>query len=390
MLSGTDPAAVPSPPPVEGRTRLHLLVEDAVQQLNICNACRYCEGLCAVFPALERRRVLDGGDISQIANLCHDCRACFDACMYTAPHEFDLNIPKVLSAVRVEDYRRYVWPRSAPRLLSGWRGIVSSAVASCAVVAAVAAAHAGISGLTAYHETPQSPYELIPYPVLLLLILLPACFSVVVMAAAGRAYWREIGPPPRQLSSGAVLSALLDGLRLRYLRGGGVDCYYPEDERPSPARRRLHMLVVYGFMLCVVSTAAAGVLQDIMGSQPPYPWLSVPVISGTVGGVGLLAGCVGLIELKRRSSPVTSFAAMTVKDYGFLFSLAFLALSGMLVLLTRDTAAFGVMFLVHFAAVAMTFGAAPYSKFVHLIFRYLALVRDRIEAQPPVRAGGSK
>jgi citrate/tricarballylate utilization protein len=147
------------------------------------------------------------------------------------------------------------------------------------------------------------------------------------------------------------------------------------------------MLVVYGFMLCIVSTAAAGVLQDFMGSQPPYPWVSVPVLSGTVGGIGLLAGCVGLIELKRRSSPVTSFAAMTVKDYGFLFALAFLALSGMLVLLTRNTAAFGIMFLVHFAAVAMTFGAAPYSKFVHLIFRYLALVRDRIEAQPPARTG---
>lgn len=382
MLSGLDSAAAPAPPPAEGRTTLHLLVDDAINQLNICNACRYCEGLCAVFPALERRRVLDGGDISQIANLCHDCRACFDACMYTAPHEFDLNVPKVLSAVRVEDYRRYVWPRSAPRILSGWLGIAASAAVSSAVVTAVAAIHAGISGLTAYHETAQSPYELIPYPVLLLLILLPACYSAVVMLLAARTYWREIGPPPDGVSAGAMLSALKDGLTLRYLRGGGVDCYYPEDERPSPARRRLHALVVYGFGLCIVSTVAAGVLQDILGSQPPYPWLSVPVISGTFGGIGLLAGSAGLIELKRRSSPVTSFAAMTVKDYGFLFALGFLALSGMLVLLTRDTAAFGIMFLVHFAAVALTFGAAPYSKFVHLIFRYLALVRDRLESRP--------
>ena len=32
----------------------------------------------------------------------------------------------------------------------------------------------------------------------------------------------------------------------------------------------------------------------------------------------MLAGCVSLIDLKRRSSPVTSLAAMTVKDDGAL------------------------------------------------------------------------
>ena len=31
------------------------LLAEAERQLDICNACRYCEGYCAVFPALERR-----------------------------------------------------------------------------------------------------------------------------------------------------------------------------------------------------------------------------------------------------------------------------------------------------------------------------------------------
>ena len=30
------------------------LVEDAQRVLRVCNACRYCEGYCAVFPALAR------------------------------------------------------------------------------------------------------------------------------------------------------------------------------------------------------------------------------------------------------------------------------------------------------------------------------------------------
>ena len=31
---------------------------EVARQLQICNACRYCEGFCAVFPAMTRRLVL--------------------------------------------------------------------------------------------------------------------------------------------------------------------------------------------------------------------------------------------------------------------------------------------------------------------------------------------
>ncbi len=127
----------------DGRSSLPLLVGEASRQLAVCNACRYCEGLCAVFPALERRSVLEAGDISQLANLCHDCRACFDACMYDPPHEFDLNIPEALSAVRVADYQRYVWPLQVPRIFSGWSGVVIGALASSVIVLIIAVANAG-------------------------------------------------------------------------------------------------------------------------------------------------------------------------------------------------------------------------------------------------------
>src|SRR5713226_1034906 len=80
-------------------------------QLEVCNACRYCEGYCAVFPALERRRRCGPGDIVYLANLCHDCRACFYACMYAPPHEFGVNIPKALAEVRERTYAEYALPR---------------------------------------------------------------------------------------------------------------------------------------------------------------------------------------------------------------------------------------------------------------------------------------
>src|ERR1700735_1148076 len=80
------------------------LEAEANRQLAICNACRYCEGYCAVYPALERRRELTTGDLVQLANLCHDCRACYYACMYTPPHEFGVNPPALFSAIRRESY----------------------------------------------------------------------------------------------------------------------------------------------------------------------------------------------------------------------------------------------------------------------------------------------
>ncbi len=372
---------------LEGRTSLHLLVQEATRQLNICNACRYCEGLCAVFPALERRRVLDHGDISQLANLCHDCRACFDACMYDPPHQFALDVPKALSAVRLSDYQRYVWPARVPRAFSGWSGVVFGGLLSSAIVLAVAAGHAGWSGLVRSHDTAASPYQLIPYGALIGLMLAAGLYSVVVTAFAARSYWREVGRSAGRFRLSAVAQAVWYAATLRYLRGGGADCYYPEDDRPSAGRRHLHALVAYGFGLCLVSTIAAGVEQDIVGIEPPYPWLSVPVISGTVGGIGLVLGCFGLLMLKARSSAVTSFAQMTIKDYGLLVALTLLGLTGLATLLTRDTAAFGIVLLVHLAILVESFAMAPYSKFIHLVFRFEALVLDNLEIAEQKESG---
>ena len=38
------------------------LMREGGRILTICNACRYCEGYCTVFPAMERRRSYTAGD----------------------------------------------------------------------------------------------------------------------------------------------------------------------------------------------------------------------------------------------------------------------------------------------------------------------------------------
>jgi len=365
------------------------LFAEASRQLTICNACRYCEGYCAVFPALERRTELREEDITHLANLCHDCRACFTACMYAPPHEFAINPPAVLSQVRRRSYDSYLPSLPRPSWLRGRAAVAVLALGAAALIAAVAFAVPG-SGQQG------SPYRVIAYPVMLVLAAAPCAWSVVVLAVAAVRYWRETSGDQTsgeqasgdQTSGGPSVSvrALLRATRyaatLRYLRGGGADCSYPTDE-PSAARRRLHACMAYGFLACVGSTIAAAIEQDIAGIDPPYSVLSAPVLLGIAGGAGLLAGCTGLIMLKRRADPVSSDPGMTTRDYGLLTALAVLAASGLATLIVRQTPAYPAVLALHLTAVVTSFAIAPYTKFAHVLYRFLALVKDSAEASPP-------
>jgi citrate/tricarballylate utilization protein len=350
------------------------LFAEAQRQLNICNSCRYCEGYCAVFPALERRTMLEVGDITQLANLCHDCRACFHACMYAPPHEFAVDPPTILTAVRLASYRHYLPPAGWPRP-GWWPGRNARATAAAAVVVALLALVAATEGIGALWRHGR-PYQVIPYPALLVTVLLPTVWSAAVMARALAAYWHDVHGPLRDLADGpALATAVISAARLQNLRGGGAECPYPGDD-PSPARRRLHGAVAGGFMLCFAATLAAAFLQDILGVSPPYPLLSAPVILGTAGGISMLAGCAGLIALKRRSDPEPGVA-----DYGLLLGLGLLALTGLLTLLLRSTPAFGLILVTHLATIVVCFLLAPYTRVVHAGYRFLAILADNMERE---------
>ena len=86
---------------------------EAARLLEICNACRYCEGFCAVFPAMTRRLSFAKADIHYLANLCHNCGACLHACQYAPPHEFAVNVPQAMAKVRRDTYAEFAWPRAA-------------------------------------------------------------------------------------------------------------------------------------------------------------------------------------------------------------------------------------------------------------------------------------
>src|SRR5437764_9516707 len=91
-------------------THATALLAEADRLMTVCNSCRYCEGLCAVFPAMEMRRSFSDGDLNYLANLCHACGACYPDCQFSPPHEFDVNVPKTLAIARAESCAAYAWP----------------------------------------------------------------------------------------------------------------------------------------------------------------------------------------------------------------------------------------------------------------------------------------
>ena len=48
---------------IKGPMSIDELIKDAQHSMGICNSCRYCEGFCAVFPAMEKRLDFTEGDI---------------------------------------------------------------------------------------------------------------------------------------------------------------------------------------------------------------------------------------------------------------------------------------------------------------------------------------
>jgi citrate/tricarballylate utilization protein len=351
-------------------------------QLEVCNACRYCEGYCAVFPALERRRRFTPADVQYLANLCHDCRACFYACMYAPPHEFGVNIPQALAEVRERTYAQYALPSVVSDLAHRNRWILGvTFVVSLAFFGVVALSSP--VGLFQAQTGPGAFYAVVPYLAMMLPALGLSIYAVGVMLAGAVSYARDIRASGRTVQSGwrPVLSAVGEALGLRYLRGGTAGgCYYPS-QRTSNGRLVLHMLVFYGFLCAFAATVAAAILQDVFDQLPPYPVLSLPVILGSLGGVAIIIGASGMLYLKWHSDRAPSDQRTLNLDWLFLVSLDVVAITGMLLLVLRDTRVMGVLLVVHLATVLALYVSAPYGKFAHFVYRYVALVQNRLESQ---------
>ena len=66
-------------------------------------------------------------------------------------------------------------------------------------------------------------------------------------------------------------------------------------------------------------------------------------------------------------------------DVAFLVLLFLTSFTGLALLVFRETAAMGMLLVIHLGVVAGLFITLPYGKFAHVVYRYAALVRYSIE-----------
>ncbi len=352
------------------------VLNEADRLMTVCNSCRYCEGLCAVFPAMEMRRAFSDGDLNYFANLCHACGACYTDCQFSPPHEFDVNVPKTLAAARAESWAAYAWPRAFAGLFVR-NGLAISLIAAVSVAAFIFgfAALTDRQVLVGVHTGPGAFYALMPHNAMAGLFGAAFLYAVIALAMGLRAFWHDIGEPAGTLADPPSLwQAMKDAGQLRYLDGGGVGCFN-EDERPTDYRRIYHHLTFYGFLLCFASTSVATLYHYLLAREAPYAWWDLPVVLGTLGGIGLVIGPIGLLVEKFKRDPALVDANSSGMDSAFTLMLFLTGTTGLALLLWRETSAMGPLLALHLGVVFALFITLPYGKFVHGLYRYAALVR---------------
>jgi len=356
--------------------------EETHHFVEICNACRYCEGYCAVFPAIELRRQFTSGDLSYLANLCHDCRGCYYSCQYAPPHEFALNLPKAFAELRLETYERYAWPRPLAALFRR-NGLVAATLAlACTLLFLFVKTppHADVRS-----DVAGTFYAAVPEAAMIAITGAAFMFAVLALSVSLFNFWRDT-KNGSTVGASSFLTALGDILSLRNLGGGGEGCN-DKDEAFSETRRYFHHSLFYGFLFCFASTCAAAFYEHVLGRIPPYPLSSFPVLLGAVGGAGMLIGIAGLVQIKVTADAAPVSKLLVDIDYCFLVLLFVAAATGLLLLALRGTGAMSMLLALHLGVIVAVFLMLPYCKFVHGLYRAAALLRSAAERRR--RASGA-
>lgn len=344
------------------------LLQEARRQAQICNACRYCEGYCSVFPALHRERAFSDGDLTQLANLCHNCRGCYYACQYTEPHEFALNLPKALAEVRTDSWDSFAYPAPIARLIhrSGAMIMLAAVLGFAAMVWAIQViGSAGGDGF----------YAFLSHSAMVAIFVPAFALPLVSMGVSLRRYWRATEGGAVRI--GDIMAAFSAAANMKNLAGGhGKGCNFEDTDRFSQARRYAHQAVMYGFLLSFAATVAGTLLHYLFGMPAPYPLWSAPKILGVSGGILLASGAVWMALLKLRADRNLGDARAWGGEMGFVVLLGFVAASGLALVALGNSGAVPMLLALHLGAVLAFFLLMPFTKMVHGLYRMAALVRD--------------
>jgi len=342
--------------------------EELQRQVQICNACRYCEGFCSVFPAMHRQRTFATSDLIQLANLCHNCRACYHSCQYTEPHEFKINLPNALAEARVDTWSTYIRPRGFAKAFQHHGLAIAGVLVFCITL---------VFYLIQTLEPTGNPgfYAFLSHAVLVGIFTPAFVVPLAIIGYGLRRYWQAVGGTPMRLAH--VRRALANVARLKDLSGGqNQGCNYEKGDRYSNMRRWLHQAAMYGFLLCFASTSSATLLHYLFNSPAPYALLSLPKLLGVPGGILLTWGCAGLAWLKTRTRDSLGATAVWGAEMAFVLLLGATGATGLALYAAMGSTWVPMLLALHLGTVLSLFLLMPFSKMVHGFFRMAALIRD--------------
>lgn len=361
--------------------------QEVARQMQVCNACRYCESFCATFSAMTRRLAFADADIHYLANLCHNCGACLHACQYAPPHDFAINVPRAMAQVRLETYTRYAWPANFGKLYAANGLWVALCLALGLTVFLCLALN--LNGTLLGPVANQNFYSIFPHNLLVSLFLPVFAFVVLSLGLGVRSFWRDLTPATgrQELNVDATSGAVWDALRLKNLDGGHGEGCHNENENWTDARRKAHHLTFYGFMLCFLATSVATLYHYVFGWVAPYDLSSLPKLFGLTGGVLLGVGSSWLAWLHLRRHPDHGDRAQSPMDLGFIALLWLTAWSGLLLVAVKASPYLPLVLATHLGIVMALFLTLPYGKFAHGIFRMASLLRHHVEKRLPNTLG---
>ena len=351
------------------------LIRAGAGDLKKCYQCATCSVACRLspdnrpYPRKEmiwgqwglKDRLLSDPDVW----LCHQCNDCSVQCPRGAyPGD-------VLKAVRKMNIEESSWPSFLGKL-AGEPALALVTVGIPVILVLLLTYFS--NGFNFSGPTPINYGKFISYIPIQIIFTLTLLFAAVSLIVSMRKYWNrleagnavEIRGPKRDFIP-SFIEAFQEILPHTTFR----DC------EANNIRYAAHLMVFWGFVGLLVTTAIVAFNIDILHIKPPSQNGPGTVPIKVLGNVSAAAFVVGLIiMLVRRMTVPDRTGNSSYFDWLFLFFIAGTGFTGLLTELLRwagSTSSTYFFYMIHLMFVLALFLYAPFSKFAHLGYRTIAI-----------------
>ncbi|HEV2387863.1 MAG TPA: quinone-interacting membrane-bound oxidoreductase complex subunit QmoC [Candidatus Acidoferrales bacterium] len=368
--------------------------------LSSCYQCGTCSVVCPLstpgdpFPRKEMLWVQWGLKDRLVADasvwMCHQCGACSTYC----PRE--AKPADVMAALRDYNILHYAVPRFMGRAIREPRWLPLLLAFPAVLLLAVLASLGHLAALPAGTVVFS---KFFPVRVIENFYDVAVGFAVLVAILGGLRYWnalRKTSPAGEaRASRGLVptLAAIFKHARFKQCRSDRVGT------RPTYKSHLFaaHAFIFYGFLGLVATTASVGIGIYAFHYLTPWPlWHPVKIL-GNLSGLAVIAACS--VFLVRRIQDGRKAGKSTYTDWLFLSVLGLTVLTGYLSEATRLSGVAPLAYWTYFVHLVLVFFLLvylPYSKFAHLVYRFVAMLHSASrppgqgsEADSVLRLGGA-